>query len=155
METIHGAGVSAPTRWMLGPARATIVLVMASILIAGCTSPSSTVPPAATASNDVTAEETCREVSDVLTLWSNLQMADLDGRLSDENFLPAAGAVLSRIVQSVEVQSRSDLSSSLVDLRDALKLSGDRVALSESISRMAETCEAEGAELVMQAWTGG
>lgn len=155
MDSLYGAGVSASTKRMVGRARAMILLGVVSVLIAGCTSTPSAATPSATASNDPTAEETCREVSDVLTLWSNIQMANLDGRLSDENFVPAVGAVLSRIVQSVEVEPRSDLSSSLVDLRDALKLSGDTVALSESISRVAEVCEAEGAELVMQAWTGG
>lgn len=128
-------------------------LVAGGLSLVGCSTPAPSPTVTETVAPAISAQSTCEQMSSVLTLAINLQKSSREGRLSDEEFTKTLQA-LYEITDRVEVQSRTDLSSAVIDLRDTIR----RISSSDfqdALSAMSTACEAAGSELIPKGWFGG
>lgn len=124
------------------------------LALTGCTVGAPVASPAPSPTRSpISAETTCTQISDVLTLAINLHKTHSEGRLTDLEFSRTLIG-LSNITDWVHAESRSDLKSAVLDLRDTMR-NPDSPAYQEALEAMAEACEAGGSQLVILGWTGG
>lgn len=135
-----------------------IVLAAAVLLLAGC---SAAEPPAPEPPATVTAAETCKQVSAVLTVLQNAGVSRNEERSTDEELAESIARAES-MLDDVETEPSSGYEAAVDRLRGA---STDEYEVftqntgserwGDALGEVRDLCAADGSELAVEVWTGG
>ena len=137
-----------------------VVATTTVLLIAGCTA----VPEPLVTATPITAQETCSQLGDVMTILHNARVSFAEGRSFRQEY-DGAIRLASRVLARVPAEADSKLGDSV----NALKaIAPDRLIGSASTSfdpdsaawgaarlDVALACTTAGSEIAVEGWTGG
>jgi hypothetical protein len=101
----------------------------------------------------VDADKTCEQVASVVELAENLNVAAREGRLTEEE-MASTLRILSNVLEFVDVEKRTELSSSVIDLREIIHIPRS-AGYGEAIAQVADACAKADAIFLPVRWSGG
>lgn len=139
--------------------RPVMFVLVGVLLLAGCAAQPAPKPTPTVEA--ITAEQTCKQVSNVLTVLQNAAMSRSEER-STESELDGSIALASSMLDDVDVEPSSpyeeivgELRSYSVDEYSLFPISEGSARWGESMTELNELCTADGSELEVNVWTGG
>jgi len=141
-----------------------IALALLVLALGGCAAIPAPVPAPIPTNDPISAETTCTDLSNMLTLISNAEESNRAGRMNGQE-LTGAVALADALLLSVDVEPDTALAdevSILTNLGAEHGVHGyggpadnEDSEWHASIDNVMVACEAEGAELYRMGWTGG
>jgi hypothetical protein len=133
-----------------------LAIVVLLVVLTGCTAEPQPAPVEA-----ITAERTCKQVSNVLTVLYNASVSRSEERISQQE-LDGAVALADSMLDEVQVNPGSTVEAMVVRLRDVdpggyplSPISRESAEWTDAIAELRDACKVAESELYIMAWTGG
>ena len=136
-----------------------VAVLLSALVLAGCAAQSAPAPSPSV--EVVSAERTCKQVSNVLTVLFNASVSRAEERSSEQE-LEGSILLADSMLDEVEMEPQGEFEQSIEALRamDTVEfalpmISNGSTGWHDALEEINEVCRGAGTELAVEAWTGG